>query len=197
MADCFSTLAASVWNDCNESFGRGYENTAYIFDRTFIDRATSVYNSAEMKITKLALQTGKKGYKLHMPSNEPFNGTRIEDQDAAIGISMNKSVSLVLMADSPANAKAIRAMKESNYVLVLERKVKGTDEALQAFTVIGWENGATGRGATLDAYEDTARGGWTITMTEEDASMPQIFLDYGGYTETKAALEALVADNPA
>ncbi len=195
MSNCFNTLAASVWNDCNDSFGKGYENTAYIFDRTFIDRETSVYNQSEMKITKLALQTGKKGYKLHMPSTQPFNGTRIEDQDAAIGVSMNKSVSLVLMADSPDNAKAIRAMKESNYVLVLERKVKGPDDALQAFTVIGWENGATGRTATLDAYNDDAKGGWTITMLEEDASAPQIFLDYGSYSATKAALDALVADN--
>lgn len=187
---CAENLGANILNDCNDDYGKGVEKTVYIIKKEDIDRKAS--RIAGNVISTLVLRTGKKAYTASAPSNTPFSGLTYEDQNATIGMSFNKTIPIVMLADSPTNALNVSALKQNKYVIIYENNNKGANGE-QAFAVIGWEQGAVGQNATLDKYSDDTHGGWTVDMIEEGAKTPQIFFFSTDYETTKAALDSLLS----
>lgn len=187
LKNCVTTLARDIMNDCNESYGKGVEAYFYIIDRENIDWDSSTRDGH--LITKITAKTGKRGYKYRYPSTETPAITST-DTNIAIGTAFDKVLPVVLLADSPENAEAIMALKQGKYVAIYENTVKG-ESGKQAFPVIGWENGATGRDLTLDKSSDDSRGGWAGNLTETGAPTSQLFFYMTDYATTKAALESL------
>lgn len=187
---CAENLGANILNDCNDDYGKGVEKIAYIIKKEDIDRKAS--KIAGNVISTLVLRTGKKAYTASAPSNTPFSGLTYEDQNATIGMSFNKTIPIVMLADSPTNALNVSALKQNKYVIIYENNNKGANGE-QAFAVIGWEQGAVGQNATLDKYSDDTHGGWTVDMIEEGAKTPQIFFFSTDYETTKAALDSLLS----
>lgn len=187
---CAENLGANILNDCNDDYGKGVEKIVYIIKKEDIDRKAS--KIAGNVISTLVLRTGKKAYTASAPSNTPFSGLTYEDQNATIGMSFNKTIPIVMLADSPTNALNVSALKQNKYVIIYENNNKGANGE-QAFAVIGWEQGAVGQNATLDKYSDDTHGGWTVDMIEEGAKTPQIFFFSTDYETTKAALDSLLS----
>lgn len=187
---CAENLGANILNDCNDDYGKGVEKIVYIIKKEDIDRKAS--RIAGNVISTLVLRTGKKAYTASAPSNTPFSGLTYEDQNATIGMSFNKTIPIVMLADSPTNALNVSALKQNKYVIIYENNNKGANGE-QAFAVIGWEQGAVGQNATLDKYSDDTHGGWTVDMIEEGAKTPQIFFFSTDYETTKAALDSLLS----
>ena len=187
---CAENLGANILNDCNDDYGKGVEKIVYIIKKEDIDRKAS--RIAGNVISTLVLRTGKKAYTASAPSNTPFSGLTYEDQNATIGMSFNKTIPIVMLADSPTNALNVSALKQNKYVIIYENNNKGANGE-QAFAVIGWEQGAVGQNATLDKYSDDTQGGWTVDMIEERAKTPQIFFFSTDYETTKAALDSLLS----
>ena len=187
---CAENLGANILNDCNDDYGKGVEKIVYIIKKEDIDRKAS--RIAGNVISTLVLRTGKKAYTASAPSNTPFSGLTYEDQNATIGMSFNKTIPIVMLADSPTNALNVSALKQNKYVIIYENNNKGANGE-QAFAVIGWEQGAVGQNATLDKYSDDTLGGWTVDMIEEGAKTPQIFFFSTDYETTKAALDSLLS----
>lgn len=188
VSDCYKKIAGDLYNDCRDDYGKGMGTTAYYIDDEDIERKTST--RTDNVISNIVLKSGAKAIRLHMPSKDPFNGTTNEDQNVAIGQAFNKTVPVVMLADSPENALKITAFKNRKGVVVYENKAKGTNGE-QAFVVVGWEQGVFGQNATLDKYGDETQGGWRIDLIEEGAQTPQIFFFKTDYDTTKAALESL------
>lgn len=187
---CAENLGANILNDCNDDYGKGVEKIVYIIKKEDIDRKAS--RIAGNVISTLVLRTGKKAYTASAPSNTPFSGLTYEDQNATIGMSFNKTIPIVMLADSPTNALNVSALKQNKYVIIYENNNKGANGE-QAFAVIGWEQGAVGQNATLDKYSNDTHGGWTVDMIEEGAKTPQIFFFSTDYETTKAALDSLLS----
>lgn len=187
---CAENLGANILNDCNDDYGKGVEKIVYIIKKEDIDRKAS--KIAGNVISTLVLRTGKKAYTASAPSNTPFSGLTYEDQNATIGMSFNKTIPIVMLADSPTNALNVSALKQNKYVIIYENNNKGANGE-QAFAVIGWEQGAVGQNATLDKYSNDTHGGWTVDMIEEGAKTPQIFFFSTDYETTKAALDSLLS----
>lgn len=187
---CAENLGANILNDCNDDYGKGVEKIVYIIKKEDIDRKASKITGNV--ISTLVLRTGKKAYTASAPSNTPFSGLTYEDQNATIGMSFNKTIPIVMLADSPTNALNVSALKQNKYVIIYENNNKGANGE-QAFAVIGWEQGAVGQNATLDKYSDDTQGGWAVDMIEEGAKSPQIFFFSTDYETTKAALDSLLS----
>ena len=187
---CAENLGANILNDCNDDYGKGVEKIVYIIKKEDIDRKAS--KIAGNVISTLVLRTGKKAYTASAPSNTPFSGLTYEDQNATIGMSFNKTIPIVMLADSPTNALNVSALKQNKYVIIYENTNKGANGE-QAFAVIGWEQGAVGQNATLDKYSDDTQGGLTVDIIEEVAKTPQIFFFSTDYETTKAALDSLLS----
>lgn len=188
MAECINDLAGDILQDCNTVYGVGVEKIAYLIKKSDLDESATAYTKP--KITRIALKSGKRAYRFSIPSKTPYNGLIYEDQNAEIGIAINKTLPLRMLADSPANSQNIEAFKNEDWVAVYENKAKGAD-GIQAFCVIGYEQGASMQNATLDKYGDGYNGGWGGDLIEQNAPTPQIFFDAGGIDASRAALEAL------
>lgn len=193
MTNCYSKIAGDILNDCNDDYGKGVKRTAYYIDEDDIDRTASTYNAETNTLTKLVLVEGAKAIRMNMPSNTPFNGITNEDQNAAIGVVFNKTVPVILLADSPEASKKITAFKTRKGVIIYEQNSKGKSGE-QAFIVVGYETGASGQNATVEKYNDDTQGGWSIDLVEEGAKTPQIFFFDTDYQKTKTALESLCAE---
>lgn len=144
----------------------GVEKIAYLIKKSDLDESATTYTKP--KITKIALKSGKRAYRFSIPSKTPYNGLIYEDQNAEIGIAINKTLPLRMLADSPANSQNIEAFKNEDWVAVYENKAKGADGS-QAFCVIGYEQGASMQNATLDKYGDGYNGGWGGDLIEQNA----------------------------
>ena len=186
--NCYQRMETDVYNDCRDSYGKGLAPRAYYVARDDIDFNTSTIDGNV--ITKLALDSGAKAVRFNMPSRTPYNGAKNEDQNAAIGIAVNKTVPIILLADSPENARKIETLKSQQGVVIVENNAKG-DKGKQAFVVVGWEQGVYGQNAIIDKYSDDTQGGWSIDLIEEGAKTPQIFLWMTDYETTKKALESM------
>lgn len=188
---CISKLADDILNDCNEQFGNGVEKFYYIIDREFIDWDKS--KREDNIVTQIVLndKAGARGYKIGNPSNETPEIT-VTDNNPAIMTSFEKSLPVVMLADSPKSAAAVMALKTNKYIVVYENTTKG-DTGNQAFVVFGWENGASGRDLTLTKNSEDTLGGWAGTLVESKAPTAQIFFFMTDYQTTKEALESLCA----
>ncbi len=121
------------------SMGWASRRLPILSKKSDLDESATTYTKP--KITKIALKSGKRAYRFSIPSKTPYNGLIYEDQNAEIGIAINKTLPLRMLADSPANSQNIEAFKERGLVAVYENKAKGADGS-QAFCVIGYEQGA-------------------------------------------------------
>ena len=95
MAECINDLAGDILQDCNTVYGVGVEKIAYLIKKSDLDESATTYTKP--KITKIALKSGKRAYRFSIPSKTPYNGLIYEDQNAEIGIAINKTLPTILL----------------------------------------------------------------------------------------------------
>lgn len=190
---CSTILKNSILNDCTEDFGKGLEQDSYLINRADLDMsATTITGNI---ISALALKSGKKAFKVHSPSSTAYTGTTSEGAKTNFGSTVDKTVPILLMANSPKNAETVDSLRDGKYILIVENVAKGAateTKGNQAFEVYGYEQGLTFESFTKDPYSDDSNGGYIVTMKELQAKSSAIFYFKTDPDTTRASLESML-----
>lgn len=186
---CTNLLAQSLATACTEPRIKGYEAIGIIINRDDIDWALVTTDSANPRIVfTLPLKATKKAAVIYNSKKNPlpFDGTQTtynRDADA-----YDKVVQYYFEGIGGAAGKSVEALKDGDYVVILERKSKYNTGSFQLF---GYQKGLSAGNEGGAMVQDEATGYWLITMTTQEPWAEIEFKD-GGYVDTKTAFDALV-----
>lgn len=177
--------------DCNNLPAKGYERLAVLVNREDIDFAgTKLSETHQNVLTSMALKTGKTGYEVHQMGGTPFSGSNAALEDNTYYRSVTKNVVIaVLNNDREVYGQFVDPLINGEFVMILERKDKGKDQA-SAFEVVGYHNGLTLTALAEDPYGDSYGGG-LYTLTETAAPISRMYLGET-YEEGKALFDSLL-----
>lgn len=174
MAECDFKIAQDIEYDCSALAEKGAQATGYIVNYADVSKADC--DREGNRIQRLAMASGKQGYKIVVPEGSPFNGTTIEANVGTYRTKWNKSVAFVLLNSGPdVSYNIVDKLANGKFMIVLENKYTGSDEK-NTFEVYGFEQGLRLSAGTRDLYSDDTDGGWSLTLQEEAAPSSGIFL---------------------
>lgn len=163
---CTNLLSQSLATSCTEPRIKGYEPIGIIINRADIDWAeVVVYFNNPRIIDNLPLLETKKAAVIYNSKKSPlpFDGTQTtynRDADA-----YDKVVQFYFEGIGGAASKAVEALKDGDYVVILERKSKYNDGSFQIF---GYQKGLSAGNEGGAMVQDEATGYWLITMTTQE-----------------------------
>lgn len=187
---CTNLLAQSLATACTEPRIKGYEAIGIIINRADIDWATVVVDAENPRIvTDLPLKATKKAAVIYNSKKNPlpFDGTQTtynRDADA-----YDKVVQFYFEGIGGAAGKAVEALKDGDYVVLLERKSKYDTGSFQLF---GYQKGLSAGNEGGAMVQDEATGYWLITMATQEPWAEIELNNAGSYTQTKADFDTLV-----
>ena len=187
---CTNLLAQSLATACAEPRIKGYEAIGLIVNRADIDWANITTDANNPRIiTSLPLLATKKAAVIYNSKKNPlpFDGTQTtynRDADA-----YDKVVQFYFEGIGGAASKAVEALKDGDYVVILERKSKYDTGSFQLF---GYQKGLSAGNEGGAMVQDEATGYWLITMATQEP-WAEIELKDSNYTDTKSIFDALVA----
>ena len=187
---CTNLLAQSLATACTEPRIKGYEAIGIIINRADIDWATVVADAGNPRmIDSLSLKPTKKAAVIYNNKKNPlpFDGTQTtynRDADA-----YDKVVQFYFEGIGAIASKAVEALKDGDYVVILERKSKYNDGSFQLF---GYQKGLSAGNEGGAMVQDEATGYWLITMATQEPWAEIEYNNTGGYSEMKGMFDALV-----
>lgn len=187
---CTNLLAQSLATSCTEPRIKGYEAIGIIINRADIDWAAISVDALNPRIMdNMPLLATKKAAVIYNSKKNPlpFDGTQTtynRDADA-----YDKVVQFYFEGIGGASSKAIEALKDGDYVVILERKSKYD---VGSFQIFGYQKGLSAGNEGGAMVQDEATGYWLITMTTQEPWAEIEFKDLS-YTLTKEAFDLLVA----
>lgn len=186
---CTNLLAQSLATPCEEPRIKGYEAIGIAINRADIDWATITVDALNPRIiTALPLKASKKAAVIYNSKKNPlpFDGTQTtynRDADA-----YDKVVQFYFEGIGGAAGKSVEALKDGDYIVLLERKSKYDNGSFQLF---GYQKGLSAGNEGGAMVQDEATGYWLVTMATQEP-WAEIELDAGTYVLTKTAFNALV-----
>ena len=186
---CTNLLAQSLATACTEPRIKGYEAIGIIINRADIDWATVTVNANNPRIVEtLPLVATKKAAVIYNSKKNPlpFDGTQTtynRDADA-----YDKVVQFYYEGIGGAAGKTVEALKDGDYVVILERKSKYDVGSFQLF---GYQKGLSAGNEGGAMVQDEATGYWLVTMATQEP-WAEVELNAGAYDTTKATFDALV-----
>ena len=186
---CTNLLAQSLATSCTEPRIKGYEAIGIIINRADIDWATVLTDPLNPRIVEaLPLLATKKAAVIYNSKKNPlpFDGTQTtynRDADA-----YDKVVQYYFEGIGGAAGKSVEALKDGDYVVLLERKSKYNTGSFQLF---GYQKGLSAGNEGGAMVQDEATGYWLITMATQEPWSEIEFRDTG-YSESKARFDAFV-----
>lgn len=186
---CTNLLAQSLATSCTEPRIKGYEAIGIIINRADIDWANILTDSLNPRIVEaLSLLATKKAAVIYNSKKTPlpFDGTQTtynRDSDA-----YDKVVQFYYEGIGGAASKAVEALKDGDYVVILERKSKYNTGSFQIF---GYQKGLSAGNDGGAMVQDEATGYWLVTMATQEPWAEVEFKDTS-YAATKTAFDALV-----
>ena len=186
---CTNLLSQSLATSCTEPRIKGYEPIGIIINRADIDWATVTTDGTNPRIvTTLPLLATKKAAVIYNSKKNPlpFDGTQTtynRDADA-----YDKVVQYYFEGIGGAAGKSVEALKDGDYVVILERKSKYDVGSFQLF---GYQKGLSAGNEGGAMVQDEATGYWLITMTTQEP-WAEIEFNAGTYALSKTAFDALV-----
>lgn len=181
---CIDLLSKSIEGiPCDFSFTQGIERSGYIFNRSDISMITygELPKLPPNMVTQIALKPGAHGYRVIVPARTPFAGTKTELVEGTYQNGFTHTVQIVILdAGAEVSHSIIDPLANGEFVVVLENKFKGWRSAGvdNAFQIYGAESGLVASGLDREPWSDDTRGGWLVTLTEENASRSGTFLRY-------------------
>jgi hypothetical protein len=191
---CEGLITADILFDCaNPSVG-GLETDVLIINADDINIATTTIDSVnKIKMTNLALKTGKTGFLLQ--GVKQINGTNYELVKKEFGPDKFKHVfsGVILNASALNKLQATQLSEGGKYVIVVEQKWKGASNA-DAFQVYGYKSGLELMTMTSSSKENDGTISFTLESTEgyEEPTLPLTLLETD-YATTKTAFDAKFA----
>lgn len=194
---CTSKVGADFVPDCNNPMVPGLEREAVIINREDIDWANVTYSATEPNVvTELPIVTGARGYRLTLPTKNPFNGTGVEMVSGDTINDFTNTFVATIMDNSPeVNSAIIDGLANGTFIVVFENKHKKLNQAENpgsaAFQIMGMYTGLNASALSNGKYATETKGGWLITLTEVNAPLSAVFLYNNDYATTKTLFNNL------
>lgn len=167
---CLNTLLDDInsgfCDDSNLRAKAGLETTAIILNRSDIDLGSVTQTGATL--TNLSLKSGTTGFSISWVKQLGSGGNEIAITDSLDGFS--HSFACRIFGTSAEDAERMKELLEGEFVVIVETKFKGTNQA-SAFKVFGYENGLK-----------IAEGSWATN--ENDGSQLFTLKSVEGYLES-------------
>ena len=187
---CTNLLAQSLATPCDEPRIKGYEAIGIIINRADINWANVVADSGNRRmIDSLPLLPTKKAAVIYNSKKNPlpFDGTQTtynRDADA-----YDKVVQYYFEGIGAAASKAVEALKDGDYIVILERKSK---YSVGSFQIFGYQKGLSAGNDGGAMVQDEATGYWLITMATQEPWAEVELNNTGGYSELKGIFDDYV-----
>lgn len=192
MSNCINKLTANISYDCttaNRAKG-GLESKAVIINRSDLDFTAITESGAT--VTNISLKAGTSGYEIGWVKQLGNTASEFSVNDGLD--TYNHSFACRVFGQSASDAERIKELGEGEFVIVVETKFKGTNNA-SAFKVFGIENGLKMSEGTFTSLENDGSFLFTLSSVENfGESYPyKVYLETS-YTTTKAKFDALFVD---
>ena len=186
---CTNLLSQSLATSCTEPRIKGYEPVGIIINRADIDWALSTVDANNPRIVNgLPLVATKKAAVIYNSKKNPlpFDGTQTtynRESDA-----YDKVVQFYFEGIGGVASKAVEALKDGDYVVLLERKSKYNTGSFQLF---GYQKGLSAGNEGGAMVQDEATGYWLVTMATQEP-WAEVELNNADYKDTKIIFDAFV-----
>lgn len=204
MAYCDGEISQDILIDCDNLMQRGVEQEGVIINYGDIDIDNVTYSADNPSIiTALPLKAGKRGYRVVIPTNNPFTGTGTTLATGTNRNTFNHTVGMVVLANDPGvTENIIDGLANGQFVVVIENKNKNLNTTVAAnkgfstFSVYGLQQGLRATTLEEDRYSEDTDGGWNVVLTETRAPKSGLFFFSTSIEATRTAFNALTGAAP-
>lgn len=165
MALCDYLIDSNITGyDCTKPMVKGADSVGVILNRKYIQSWSQTNFRVTINIC------GNNNFKLVQGGKMPFNGTQQEMVEGTHQNTITNTLQLVILKHDADTAFAtLDVLVHGEFVVILANK-NGT------FQVFGLETGLHCTGAVRELYSDDTLAGWSVTMTEEGATLGNLFV---------------------
>lgn len=208
MGYCDGLIEQGIEPSCDNPIVGGIEANGVIVNRKDIDFAKVVFepDSAGSPIVKgrknviqtLPLKDGAKAYPIHVPTNQPFNGTTTTLEAGTNRNTFTNNVGFIILDNSPdVCEKIIDGLATGEFVVIYENKFKNLNKEVNAgdsaFQIVGYYQGLKASTLENDKYSEDTEGGWNVVLTETKVPKSALFLYNTDLDTTRTQIESLTA----
>lgn len=201
MPYCDGLISQDILIDCDNLIQRGLEEEGVIINRRDVDWDNVEYDPINPSIvTSLPLKEGKRGYKVVIAANDPFNGTGTTLATGTARNTFNHTIGMLVMANDPdVTENIIDPIANGEFVVVVENKNKNlnhteaTKKGYSTFSIYGLMQGLRATTVEEDRYSEDTDGGWNIVLTETRSPKSGLFFFSTSIAATRTAFNALTA----
>lgn len=155
-----------------------------------LEREAVIINKKDVVVSRdaggmltISIASGKKGYKVTQPANNPYTGSNKAVVVGTYGNTIDKAITLVVPIDNMSfvdgtgqQSGAVNGLLNGDFVIITKLKDNVSNGTLpHRYEVIGLENGATISEGAQEFYNEDTRGNWLVTLTETGATEPHIY----------------------
>lgn len=180
MALCDYLISADIAGyDCDNPMVKGAKANGLIINKADINMSGVTYDANNpFMITALPLNTGKTAYDIVQGGKTPYTGTQQEMQEGTYQNTITNTVQFVILNQGNSTAQQIFALMNGEFVVVLQNNN-------DTYQVYGLEGGLRASAMVRELYSDDTLSGWLVTMTEENATKGNLFIDATLYETLK------------
>ena len=187
---CINKLTANLTYDCSIT-GRakaGLEGRAVLINKSDLDLTALTQSGAT--VTNLSLNSGATGYSIEWVKQLANTASAFAANDSGADSFTHSFVARVF-GQGAADAERIKELKDGEFVVVVESKWKGANNAF-SFKCFGLESGLRMSEGTFTSLEND--GAFVFTLSSVEAfgeSYPYQIFNEGSYATNKAKFDAL------
>ena len=195
--NCDVLISQDISKNCLDPIVAGIEANGAIINRQDIDIDNVTFDTVRKNIiTLLPLKTGKRGYKIYVPSNQPFNNTQtVLEQGTNRNTFTNDLGFVVLDNDPDVCEKIIDGLANGEFVVVFENKFKNLNKpgtpGDSAFQIMGYYQGLKATTLENNKYSEDTDGGWNVLLQETKSPVSGLFLYDSNLPGTRKLFETL------
>ena len=170
MALCDYILEHDIQSSCVGNV-KGAKPDGLLINRSDINMASVTYDADNpFIITALPLKSGKTAYDIVQSGKTPFSGTQQELTEGTYINTYTNTVQFVILNQGTTTADQVFALMNGEFVVILQNN-NGT------YQVYGLEGGLRASAMVRELYNDDTLSGWLVTMTEENATKGNLFIN--------------------
>ena len=158
----------------------GLKGKGYIINRDDIQRASG---------NLIQLKAGATAYRFHQAGKQPFNGTNSTLVVGAMRSTYTHSVKAVIF-----DKEVVEMLRGGDFVVIVDRGRSGDENSNTSFEAFGLTSGMLLTEAVQDFYSEDTDAGWSVTLTEERASIGRTVYGHVGYQKALQLLESLCGE---
>lgn len=202
MGYCDGLINQDITADCENPIVPGIEKAGVIVNREDIDFGLTEYETGEgvrkNVITKIGLKTGKKGFKVIIPTKQPFNGTGTALEEGTNRNTFTNTLGMVILGNDPdVCEKILDGLATGEFVCILENKYKNINKTTKpgdsSFQIFGFYQGLKATTLENEKYSEDTEGGWNIVLTETKSPKSGLFYFNTDLETTRESLATLTA----